>query len=104
MPLSGACTVEEKLPFDVSPVTAAGNPSTVDGVVSVEAISGTGTVEVVDGLHFFLLPSLGDTVYRVSGDADLGAGVKTIEDTVTITGTSAQADHFGLNLGSAVPR
>jgi hypothetical protein len=46
----------------------------------------------------------GETVYLVSADADLGAGIVTISDLVTYTVSGAAASSFGLTAGAAEPK
>src|SRR5262245_54853695 len=106
MPLATACTNEQKVPVQVVPTTESGNPTTLDGPITVTVSSGDGTVEMIDALNFFAVSgvNLGDTVYQVSGDADLGAGVVTIQDAVTLSVTSAQAATLGLTAGAPVPK
>lgn len=108
MPLAIACTNEEQIPVTASPVTAQGHPANIDGALVVTVVSGDGTVlqDPAAPLTFTCVSGTlaGDTVYSVSGDTDLGAGVQTISDTVTLTVTSAAAAGFGLTAGPAVPK
>jgi hypothetical protein len=80
----------------------------IDGALTVTVQSGSGTVvqDPATPLVFTARSgdTAGDTVYLVSADADLGAGVVTISDTVTLTVTSAAAASFGLTAGAAQPK
>jgi hypothetical protein len=100
------CTNEQKVPITVAPVTAAGTPASLDGAVSVSVQSGDGTVEMIDDASFYVVsgPDPGDTAYLVSGDADLGDGVETISDIVTLRVAGAKAESLGLVAGAAVPK
>lgn len=108
MPLSIACNNEQKATVVSAPRTAAGNPASIDGALVVSVISGTGTIEQDSALPLQFKavsgPLAGDTVYSVAADADLGAGVVTISDTVTLTVTSAAAASIGLAAGIVEPK
>jgi hypothetical protein len=97
-------TTEEKAPLSVSPVTEAGNPATIDGAVTYTVTSGTCTIEPIDTLTAFVVsgPTPGDSTVEASADADLGAGVVTITDTITVHVTSPQAESLGLSAGTPV--
>jgi hypothetical protein len=101
------CSNEEKIPVAVAPVTAAGNPASVEpGTLKVTVISGDGTFSVIGDTDFELVSGAGagDTVYRVEADADLGPGTDTIGDDVTLTVRLAEATALGLTAGSPVPK
>lgn len=95
------CTNEQKIPITVAPVSAGGNPAQLDGAVVVSILAGEGSVQMVDNLHFFVVsgPNPGDTSYMVEADADLGAGVVTIQDTITLHVAGALAANLGLVAG-----
>lgn len=98
-------TKEEKIPLSLQPVTAAGNPAAVDGIPVWEITEGDATVEVApDGLSAFIVSgsTIGTAKYRVSADADLGEGVRTIEIVGDYTITDAGAAALGLVAGAAV--
>lgn len=103
MALSISCTNEEQVPVTASPVSASGRPAAIDGALVVTVQSGDGTVvqDAATPLTFTCRSGdgPGETVYLVSADADLGAGVVTISDLVTLTVTSASAAAFGLAQG-----
>lgn len=109
MPHATACSNEGKKVVTVTPQTKTGKPTTLDGNLVVSVQSGDGTfkydpavapndVEVISG------DLMADTVYLVKGDADRGAGVVEIQDTITLTVTSAQANAFGFSSGPEVPK
>src|ERR1043165_893472 len=101
MPLELTLTTEQKQHVKLTPKTAAGNPASVDGAPAWSVISGPGTIVAdADGLGAFIVtPDDADgtpTIYQVSADADLGEGVTTITDTITLTTTHPQATSLGL--------
>jgi hypothetical protein len=109
VPFAVACNNEQKITVNVIPLTDKGNPAQVDGPITVVVQSGDGTVEqdTVNAPLAFKAVSgvaLADTVYLVSADADLGAGVTTISDTVTLTVSSAAAANFGFSAGPVEPK
>jgi hypothetical protein len=103
MDLAIACTNEEKVTVNATPKTSTGKAAVIDGALTVTVISGDGTVEQDPTTPLSFKAVSGDsasvTVYDVAGDTDLGAGVVTIHDTVTLTVTSAVAASFGLVAG-----
>jgi hypothetical protein len=105
MPLALSCSNEEKITVNARPQSSSGKPATIDGALTVTVVSGDGTVEQdpATPLSFKAVSgdALADTVYDVAGDADMGAGVVTIHDTVTLSVTSAVAANFGLTAGAA---
>lgn len=100
MPVDISCTNEQKVRLTASPTTASGAPAPLDGSLSAVIDSGDATVEAGAGaLDIVIRPgaSLGDVTGRVQGDADLGSGVVTLEDTFTIHVTSAMAVNLGVS-------
>jgi hypothetical protein len=108
MPLAIACTTAEQVPVTAAPVSASGRPAAVDGALTVVVQSGDGTViqDAATPLSFTARSgdAPGETVYLVSADADLGEGVTTITDLVTLTVTSETAAAFGLSQGAVEPK
>lgn len=108
MPLEVACTTDEKIVITAAPVTAGGHAAQVDGPLKVTVVSGDGTVaqdpatplvfEVISG------DAPGTTEFLVEADADLGEGVETIQDTVTLVVEGAKAAQFGLTAAAPVPK
>lgn len=111
MPLSVACTTEEKVPVTASPVTAQGHAAQIDGALTVEVLSGDGTFEQDPATPNMFFAVSGDgpgtTVYRVSADANMQPGadqVTTIQDTVELVVAGANAAGFGLAAGTPVAK
>ena len=106
MPIDVSSTNEQKVPIGISPVTLTGNPAALDGPIVVTVVSGEATVEMVDDKNFFVVSGSnpGDTTFLVEGDADLGAGVEAIQDTIVYHVAGAKAVNLGLNAGAAVPK
>lgn len=102
--LNIACTNEEKISITASPVTESGKAAKIDGALTISVVEGTGTFtqDAALPLKFYVVSGdePGDTVYSVKADADLGSGVVEIEDTVTLTVSSASAKSFGLTAGA----
>ena len=96
--LEVTCTNEEKIRISVNPVTPGGAPATLDGPIALEVQSGEGTFELIDDASFYVISGdlPGDTVFVVTGDADLGEGVVNISDIVTLHVEGAMAASFGL--------
>lgn len=95
-----AITSEQKVHVKLNPTTAAGSPSSLDGAATFAVESGDATVEPdADGLGAYLISgAAGVSVISVSADADLGEGVVTITDSITLT----VSDPFAANLGLVV--
>lgn len=108
MPLNISSSNEERVKITASPVTAKGRPAAVDGALTVVVRSGDGTFtqDPAFPLEFYAVSGdlAADTIYDVSADADLGAGVVTISDSVTYSVSSATAASFGLSAGPAEPK
>ena len=106
MPLEFSQTNEEKTRLTVGATTPAGKPAPLDGPPVVTVQAGNGTVNLISGEpnSFFLVSSddPGDTVYVVSADADLGDGVTTIADSVTMHVLGAQAGALTMGIGETV--
>jgi hypothetical protein len=100
------CTNEQKIPITVNPVTAAGTPVELDGELNIAVQSGAGSIEMIDERSFYVVSGdqPGDTVFLVAGDADLGEGVETISDLITLHVEGAKAAALGLVAGEAVPK
>lgn len=100
------CTNEEKIHVMVSPKTSAGNPASLDGPVTVTVQAGTGAVQMVNDREFFVVSGTdpGDTSYLVEGDADLGAGVQSIQDVIVLHVAGALAANLGMTADPPVPK
>jgi len=109
MGLAVACSNEEMVVgCAATPLTSGGKPAQIDGALKITVQSGDGTFaqDPASPLNFDLISgdAIADTVYLVEADADLGAGVETIQDTVTLTVTSAHAKNFGFSAGVVQPK
>lgn len=83
----------------INPLSAAGKPAKVDGVPTWTVQIGESTLDIAaDGMSAFLVSSdnPGDSAILVEADADLGAGVETIADTITLHVIGANAANLGL--------
>lgn len=96
-----ACTNEEKIQVTLNPVTAAGHPIAVENF-TVEVQSGDGTAEIISGApgtySFWIISGagVGDSVFVVTADADLGLGIVNVADFITLTVEGAKASALGL--------
>lgn len=97
---------ESKILVTLNPVTASGNPATLDGAPVWAVESGDATIEVAEGgLSAFLISgTVGNSVISVTADVDLGEGVKTITDTIDLAVVSAEASSFGIVAGLPEPK
>lgn len=99
MALTISITNEQKVKVTITPVTATGKPAQLDGAPKWSVASGSATLDVAaDGLSAFLVSSdsPGDSEVLIEADADLGAGVVTISDTVKLSVAGALATNLGL--------
>ena len=97
MPLELALTTEEKALLHASPQTEAGNPAVIDGPVLFTVTAGDVTLEANDPTSMWVVSgAIGDSTVKVSCDADLGQGVVTVEDLVTVHVTNAMAESLAL--------
>ena len=96
-------TNEQKVQVTLAPLTAAGNPATVDGVPTWSVTSGDATLEVAEnGMSAYLVSGAADvnSQITVTADADLGEGVTEITDTIDLAVVSAAASQPGRNAGT----
>jgi hypothetical protein len=103
MPASINLTTTQKVKVTLAPTTESGNPATLDGEPQWTVESGDCTVEPEEGgLSAYILAggSAGESIVKVVADADLGAGVRHIEDLVTVNVTSEEAAALGLTVGA----
>jgi len=92
----------QQINITLTPRTLKGKPAKIDGKPEWSVESGDSTCTVADdGLSALLVTSdaIGDTVFLVTADVDLGEGIKTIEDRITLSVTEAQAATLGFTLG-----
>jgi len=108
MPLTVNIDDTQKVTVTAAPTDAAGNPAGIDGALTVAVQSGncTFTQDPASPLSFVIVSGStpGASVLLVSADADLGAGVQTIQDTVTVNVTAALAQNLGLSVGTPVAK
>jgi hypothetical protein len=108
MPLNLGITNEEKIPVTCTPTTSTGNSALLDGALRVSVISGDSTFSQDPGtpntVSLISSSTPGDTTFLIEGDADLGAGVTLIQDTVTLSVAGALAANLGLSAGAAEPK
>lgn len=98
---------EQKVTVTLTPVTDTGKPAKLDGAPVWSVISGDATVvPAADGLSASLVSSdtPGDTVFLVDADADIGSGVESLQETITLTVTGANAKNLGLSAGTPEPK
>jgi hypothetical protein len=107
MPLKLEITNEQKIKVSLTPTTDTGKPAKLDGAPTWLVQSGTAAVQAAeDGLSAELVSGdePGDTEIQVSADADLGAGVVTVTDTILLTVVQAEAKNLGLSAGQPEPK
>lgn len=108
MAQEATCTNEQKVLAHLNPKTSTGRPAEVEsGSITWTKQSGEATNEAgPDEKSQWLVSSdtPGDTVYVVSADADLGEGVETIQDVVTLKVSGAKAESLGLTLDAPVAK
>jgi len=94
-------TTEEKRLVMAQPMTAAGNPATVDGAVQFSVSSGTCTIAPVDDLSAYVVSgdTPGDSTVEIACDADLGSGVVPVLDSMVVHVTSASAASLTVTVG-----
>lgn len=100
-------TNEQKIEVALTPITATGKPAELDGPASFTVISGSATVEVLEGGRSAFLVSgdlPGDSEILVEADADLGEGVETISDIIKLSVLGAKAASLGLTAKAAVAK
>lgn len=104
MPQETSITNEQKIPFTANPTTATGRPASLDGPLRASVLSGDGTIEqdpaTPNTVKLVSGDNPGDTTYLIEGDADLGAGIELIQDTVTLHVVGARAANIGLVAGA----
>jgi hypothetical protein len=95
-------STEQKALVTVQPLTAAGNPAPVDGTAQFLVTSGTCTIAPVDDLSAYVVSGdgPGDSTLSMSVDADLGAGVTTVTDTMLVHVISATAASLDVTVGT----
>lgn len=91
----------------IVPTTASGKAASIEaGSLTVEVISGGGGFTKEDDSTVLLLSEDvdGATTYSVKGDADLGAGVQEISDTVVYNYKHPLAANLGITDDGEIPK
>lgn len=105
MPLDITMSNEEKVLVKAMPLSGAGRPDMVEGDVVFAVVTGDCTIgSRVDAMSVWVHSgsAVGASTVMVSGDADLGAGVITIEDMLTVHVTDALAVGFDLSADAPI--
>lgn len=100
-------TNEQKVKVTITPKTDAGKPAKLDGAPQWSVASGEAIVQPSDdGLSADLVSSdnPGDSEILITADADLGSGVVTISDAITLHVLGASAKNLGLTAGQPVTK
>ena len=103
-----ASSNEEKVEVVSNPTTTTGKPARFDGPIRVTVTSGEGTFtqDPATPNAFFAVSgdNPGTTEYLLEADADLGAGVTLLQETVVYEVSGANAANFGLTANPPVPK
>lgn len=99
-------TSEQRVLVTLTPTTATGKPSTIDGAATFEVVSGDVTVENVSELSAYIISgdAAGTSVVSVSADVDMSEGIVTITDSITVTVNDPLAANLGLTIGQPEPK
>ena len=106
MPLAITFSDTEKMTgITLHPTKSNGSPTTIDGLPTATVtvgdcttlVNADGTVDVISGTP-------GNAEVLVEADADLGTGVVTISDVITVTIVGSLATSLGLAPGQVVPK
>jgi len=102
MPLELSMTTEQQVRLTATPVTPGGRPAQLDGALAFSVESGDCTITPVDDRSAIVVASdtPGDSSILVKGDADLGAGVEPLMDTILVHVSHANAASLGLVAGT----
>ena len=103
MPLTVVMSNEQKVRIQASPITQGGQPAPVEGPVLFVVKAGDVAIEPIDATSAYVVAGLpGASEVLVSADADLGAGVVTIADTIGVTVSAAMAEQLGLQADAPI--
>lgn len=90
----------QQIRFRAHPKNQQGEPATIDGPLSCGVLSGDGTfsIDSMDPLGVVLIPGAapGDTMYKISGDSNLGGGLVRISEQVLLHVVPAEATTLNL--------
>ena len=91
---------EKETGVTVSPITKYGNPAPIDGALTITPLTGDSDAQITleaDGtLTLISATTEGSADFEVSADADLGEGVTTIVEKITIVTSIAGAVGLGV--------
>ena len=101
-------TNEQEIDVTSTPHTASDRPATLDGPLRVSVLSGDSTfrqdASTPNMVTLVSSDTPGDTSFLVEGDADLGEGVRLIQDVVVLSVAGAEAEALGLVASAARPK
>ena len=103
MPAEVTLNSEQRVKATIAPRTSKGKPSAVQAGTLVASVdNASATIEMIDDSSFWVngTEEDGDAIVTVEADADLGEGVVTIRDTITVHVADAPATNLGLGLGA----
>ncbi len=97
-------TTLQKVHVKINPSDSNQNPAAIDGPVTFEVTQGDATVEPdEDGKGAFLVSgSAMENKIKVSADADLGSGVETISDEISLVVENPKATSLGMSFDEPV--
>lgn len=103
--LMARITTEEQVSITVAPKTAHGNPAKIDGEVDFQSSDETVAKIVKTGPLSAIVKSVSPGVAQIIAafDADLGAGVRTVEMTGAIEVVAAEATTAEITFGTPEP-
>jgi hypothetical protein len=105
MPVTVQMTTEDMVRVAPHPMSKGGHAATLDGAPTYTVASGDVTLQPDDAdpnATWILSGAMGQSVVHVSADADLGEGVVTIEDDVTVDVIHADAIALGMEAEAPV--
>lgn len=114
MPLDFVSNTDEKVPVYVAPVRANGKPAKIEGKAVLSILSGGATVQPATDEQIAAEPTLvgyvvsedndGSSEWKVTADADLGAGVSEIAENGVYQYSSAPAVSMGASAGTPIAK
>ena len=104
--MTGQLDTTQKIPFQIAPVDANGNPQSVEDFAATVLNDADLTIENTgEGTGFIVSgATVGSFQVKFSADAQIGDGVITIEETHDIIVTNPQATSLGGTFGTPVPK
>jgi hypothetical protein len=98
---------DQKVELSIAPVTAEENPAQVESVTWVSSDTNILTLTAsADGMkaEAVTVGPLGVAQVQVTADADLGAGVVTLQGILDVQVVAGQAVSLGVSAGTPVPK